>query len=223
VAGGARLVALAEMFAVGFTPHAGRVAEPPDGPTVAWLGAQARRHGAWVGGSVPVLPAGGERPFNRLVLAGPTGQLATYDKVHPFRYAGEDRRFASGVEREVTVDVEGTRTTLTVCYDLRFADQYWDAAPATDLYLVVANWPASRRHHWRSLLVARAIEDQAYVVGVNRVGTGGRESYAGDSCIVDPWGEVLAQGSGVETVLCADVDPAVVARVREEYPFMRDR
>ena len=222
-AGGARLVVLAEMFAVGFTPHTELVAEPPGGPTTVWLLAEARRHDVWVCGSVPIVPRGTARPFNRLVLAGPSGQLATYDKVHPFRHAGEDRRFASGAERVVTVDIDGTRTTLTVCYDLRFADQYWEAAPATDLYVVVANWPAARRHHWRSLLVARAIEDQAYVVGANRVGTGGKEPYAGDSCIVDPWGEVLAQASGVETVLTADVDPTVVARVREEYPFLRDR
>jgi predicted amidohydrolase len=222
-AAGARLVVLTEMFAVGFTPHAELVAEPPGGPTTVWLLDEARRHDLWVCGSVPIAPHGAHRPFNRLVLAGPGGELAHYDKVHPFRYAGEDRRFGTGDQRVVTVDIEGTRTTLTVCYDLRFADQYWAAAPGTDLYVVVANWPAARRHHWRSLLVARAIEDQAYVVGANRVGTGGKESYMGDSCIVDPWGEVLAQASGVETVLVADVDPDVVARVRDEYPFMRDR
>jgi predicted amidohydrolase len=217
------LVALAEMFAVGFTPRVERVAEPPDGPTTTWLRRQAAHHDIWLCGSVPVLPPGAERPFNRLLLAGPKGELEPYDKVHPFRYAGEDRRFASGGQRAVTVDVDGTRTTLTVCYDLRFADQYWEAAPATDLFVVVANWPASRRAHWRNLLVARAIEDQAYVVGVNRVGSGGTESYVGDSCIVDPWGDVLALAAGGEMVLSADVDPAVVARLREEYPFMRDR
>jgi predicted amidohydrolase len=216
-------VVLTEMFAVGFTPHTERVAEPAGGPTTVWLVEEARRHRVWVCGSVPIVPHGADRPFNRLVLAGPDGKVASYDKVHPFRYAGEDRRFGTGTDRVVTVDVEGARTTLTVCYDLRFADQYWDAAPATDLYVVVANWPASRRQHWRALLVARAVENQAYVVGVNRVGAGGKESYTGDSCIVDPWGEVLAQASGIETVLTADVDPAVVARVREEYPFMGDR
>jgi len=220
---GARLVVLTEMFAVGFTPRASLVAEPPGGPTTVWLRDQAQRHGLWLCGSVPVLPHGAERPFNRLVLAGPGDEAASYDKVHPFRFAGEDRRFASGAERVVTAEIDGVRATLTVCYDLRFADQYWEAAPATDLYVVVANWPASRRHHWRALLVARAIEDQAYVVGANRVGTGGKESYSGDSCIVDPWGEVLAQAAEVETVLTADVDPAVVARVRAEYPFLRDR
>jgi predicted amidohydrolase len=211
------------MFAVGFSAHPDRVAEPPDGPTTAWLVAQAGRHDAWVCGSVPVLPTGADRPFNRLVMAGPRGELATYDKVHPFRYAGEDRRFASGTQRAVTVDVDGARVTLTVCYDLRFADQYWDAATATDLYVVVANWPASRRHHWRTLLVARAIEDQAYVVGVNRVGTGGKEVYVGDSCIVGPWGDTLAEATEGETVLTADVDPVVVARVRADYPFLADR
>jgi predicted amidohydrolase len=97
-------------------------------------------------------------------------------------------------------------------------------APGTDCYVVVANWPAARRHHWRSLLVARAIENQAYVVGVNRVGTdGGGLEYAGDSMIVDPLGEVLASAAGGETVLVADVDPETVAGVRARFPFLADR
>ena len=120
--------------------------------------------------------------------------------------------------------VEGLRLGLFVCYDLRFADEFWAVAPATDCYVVVANWPAARRHHWRSLLVARAIENQAYVVGVNRVGVDGNGlEHAGDSMIVDPLGEVLASAAGGETVLVADVDPAVVAGVRARFPFLADR
>ena len=113
--------------------------------------------------------------------------------------------------------------SLFVCYDLRFADEFWGVADQTDLYVVPANWPAARRHHWRSLLVARAIENQAYVVGVNRVGHGGKLDYAGDSAIIDPMGEVLATAAGIETVLVADVDPAMVTATRAQYPFMADR
>ncbi len=218
---GARLVVLTEMFAVGFTMKTERVAEPPDGPTAEWLRAQAARHDLWICGTVPEVEDG-FRPANQFVLAAPDGALHRYAKIHPFSYSGEDERFRAGTG-VVTFDVDGVRVTPFVCYDLRFADVFWDAAAATDLYVVPANWPAGRRAHWRALLVARAIENQAYVVGVNRVGSGGRLDYAGDSCIVDPWGEVLASGAGVETVLVADVDPAVVAKTRADYPFMQDR
>jgi predicted amidohydrolase len=221
-ASSARLVVLTEMFAVGFTMDTARVAEQPGGPTTAWLLAQAERHGVWICGSLPERAPGDDLPVNQLVLASPAGALHRYAKIHPFSYSGEQRHFAAG-DRHVTVDVEGLRVALFVCYDLRFADEFWALAPVTDLYVVPANWPASRRNHWRSLLVARAIENQAYVVGVNRVGEGGRLEYAGDSCIVDPMGEVLAAASGVETVLVADVDPAVVAKTRERFPFLADR
>jgi predicted amidohydrolase len=217
---GARLVVLTEMFAVGFTAETDKVAEGPDGPTSQWLAAHAAALDLWICGSVPV--STGAKPANRLVLAGPAGQRVTYDKIHPFSYAGEQTRFSAGAGA-VNTAVDGVRTNLSVCYDLRFADQYWGAAPDTDLYVVVANWPASRRHHWRSLLVARAIENQAYVVGVNRVGTGGTETYVGDSCIVDPLGEVLVQATGVETILSAEVDPEVVRATRAKFPFLADR
>jgi predicted amidohydrolase len=222
VAGGARLVVLPEMFAVGFSLDTAKVGEAPGGPTSEWLSATAKEHHIWICGSVPVIDPGRDRPVNRLVLAGPEGAQVVYDKIHPFSYAREDAHFASG-DVAVTIDVAGVRTTLSICYDLRFADQYWGAAPATDLYVVVANWPASRRHHWRSLLVARAIENQAYVVGVNRVGIGGKESYVGDSCIVDPLGEILSHAAGVETIVSADIDPAVVERTRAAFPFLADR
>ncbi len=215
-ASGARLVVLPEMFAVGFTMHTERVAEPAEGPTVAWLRGQAAAHGVWIGGSFPAGSPG--RPANQFALAAPSGEVLRYDKIHPFSYSGEDEHYRAGTATW-TADVEGVRVTPFVCYDLRFADGFWDAAAETDLFVVPANWPAARRHHWRTLLVARAIENQAYVLGVNRVGG----DYVGDSCIVDPWGEVLASGAGGETVLVADVDPAVVAKTRADYPFMHDR
>jgi len=221
-AGGARLVVLTEMFAVGFTLDTTRVAEPPDGPTTAWLQEQAGAHGLWICGSVPVLDLDRDRPANRLVLAGPDGTTTTYDKIHPFSYAGEHRRYAPG-SAPVGVEIEGVRVSLSVCYDLRFADQYWGAAPVTDLYVVVANWPAVRRDHWRALLVARAIENQAYVIGVNRVGAGGRETYVGDSAIIDPAGRAVAEAGAAETTITATIDTEVVRQTRETYPFLADR
>ena len=225
-AAGARLVALTEMYATGFSMNTEKTAEAAGGPAGRFLVEQAQQHGVWVAGSVAEIPQQHEdplsRPFNTLILAAPDGGECRYRKIHPFTYSGEHDHFAAGGDH-VTVDVEGLRVTLFVCYDLRFADEFWATATDTDAYLVVANWPEKRRTHWRTLLRARAIENQAYVVGVNRVGTGGRLDYAGDSTIVDPMGEVLAYGAGAETMLLADLSAEVVGDVRERLPFLPDR
>lgn len=231
VEAGARLVALPEMFACGFSMNARAVQEPPDGPSVRFLRERAAEYGVWIAGSLPELPeeaepGGRRRPYNTLVLAGPGGELHRYRKIRPFSFAGEDKHYGAGTET-VTIELpsgdELLRTTLFICYDLRFADLFWDAAEETDLFLVIANWPAVRRRHWTALLAARAIENQAYVVGVNRVGEGGGLEYAGDSRIVDPMGEVLAAAAGGETMLLADLDPGRVRQVRKELPFLADR
>jgi predicted amidohydrolase len=222
VGAGARLIVLTEMFATGFSMATDRTAEDLDGPIVSWLRDQASTHEVWLAGSLALRDPARDLPLNALCLVSPEGELHRYDKLHPFTYAGEHERFDAG-DRFVTVDVDGLRLTLFVCYDLRFADEFWATAPGTDAYLVVANWPEARRHHWRALLDARAIENQAYVVGVNRVGEGGKLSYAGDSRIVDPLGEVLAAGAGRETILLADLDPEVVRDVRSSLPFLPDR
>jgi predicted amidohydrolase len=219
---GAGLVVLTEMFPTGFSMEPERVAEPEGGPSTEFVRTQAAELGVWLAGSVPIRPDGGGRAVNRLLLAGPGGELHHYDKIHPFTYSGEHEHYAAG-SRRVTVAVDGVRVTPFVCYDLRFADEFWAEAHGTDCYVVVANWPAARRAHWQALLVARAIENQAYVVGVNRVGEGGGLAYAGDSRIIDPLGEILAAGAGGETILLAEVDPAVVAETRRRYPFLADR
>ncbi|HEY5663367.1 MAG TPA: nitrilase-related carbon-nitrogen hydrolase [Ilumatobacter sp.] len=226
-ASGAGLVLLTETFATGFgfgTP--GFVTEPEGGPSARFLVEQARRHQVWVGGSCPEIradaPADDQRPSNTFVLAGPDGTEHRYRKIHPFSFAGEERHVRAGTEL-VTVDVGGFRVSMFVCYDLRFADEFWQLAPDTDLYLVPANWPAARRSHWQTLLQARAIENQAYVVGVNRVGEGGGLAYSGDSRIVDPLGELLATASHTESVLLADLSSEHVATVRDRFRFLPDR
>ena len=224
-AAGPDLLLLTEMFATGFSMQTHRTAEPHDGPTVHWLQEQARAHDTLIAGSLPLLPEGASHdalPTNALMVVGPSGVLVRYDKVHPFSYAGEHERFRAGDE-PVVIEVAGARVGLSVCYDLRFADLYWDRAPAVDVEVVVANWPAARRHHWRALLDARAIENQCFVVGVNRVGNGGGLDYAGDSRIVDPLGEMVAGAAAQESVLTVDIDPAEVAGVRERFPFRADR
>jgi predicted amidohydrolase len=219
---GARLAVLTEMYATGFSMQAERVAEPEGGPASTFLTEQAAAHDIWLYASVAEHPRSGGLPRNVGVLCAPDGRQHRYAKIHPFTYAREHEIYDAGTD-VVTVDVEGLRVSLFVCYDLRFADEFWMVAPTTDCYLVCANWPEVRRHAWRSLLVARAIENEAYVIGVNRVGVGGKLDYAGDSAIVDPLGETLASGSRTEAILVADVDPAVVASVRTRFPFLRDR
>ncbi|MBA3548597.1 MAG: carbon-nitrogen family hydrolase [Nannocystis sp.] len=222
-AAGARLVVLPEMFACGFSMATERVREAPDGPSARFLAEQAAQHGLWICGSIPETAAGEARPYNTLVLASPGGQVShRYRKIHPFSFAGEHEHYGAG-DLHVTVDIEGLRCTLFVCYDLRFADEFWARAHDTDAYIVVANWPERRRRHWTTLLQARAIENQAYVVGVNRVGHGSGVDYSGDSRIIDPWGEILAAAAGGETMLLADIKPTNVQDARDKFPVLKDR
>jgi predicted amidohydrolase len=219
---GARLVVLTEMYATGFSMKTERIAETVGGPSAQFLVDQARTNGVWLCASVPELAGTNDRPFNQLVLAAPDGRTWRYAKIHPFTYGREDEHYAAG-DAFLTVEIEGVRCSFFVCYDLRFADEFWSLAAHTDCYVVPANWPAARREHWTTLLRARAIENEAYVVGVNRVGEGGKLHYAGDSMVVDPFGVVVAQAGDAETVVTADVDPARVRQVRAEYPFLQDR
>ena len=231
VASGAQLVLLTETFSTGFGfGEPGFESEPTGGVSSQFLADQAVLHGVWVGGSCPEIhpeaPADDQRPSNCFVLAGPDGTQHRYRKIHPFSHAGEERFVRAGDEL-VTVDVAGFRVSMFVCYDLRFADEFWQLALDTDVYLVPANWPEKRRRHWMTLLTARAIENQAYVVGVNRVGAAGGEggtlTYSGDSRIVDPAGELLATASQTESVLLADLSTDVVAQTRDHFRFLPDR
>ncbi len=218
---GAGLALLPEMFPTGFSMAADEIAEAPDGTTVAWMVEQASTHGLHLAGSMAI--TGDPLPTNRLVLAGPDGVVGHYDKIHTFSYSRENEHYQAGT-KFLTADIDGVRTTFFICYDLRFANEFWATAADTDLYVVVANWPRARRFHWQTLLQARAIENQAYVAAVNRVGTDGNDlDYAGDSVIIDPMGNVLASASETETILLGDVDPDEVTRVRKRWPFMADR
>jgi len=219
-AGGARLALLPEMFNTGFSMDSRRIAQPPGGPSEAFLREQAAARRLWILASIP--EAGEPAPRNMALLVSPGGSVTRYAKIHPFSYAGEHEHYVAG-ERVVTADVEGLRVTPFVCYDLRFPEPFRLAAPDTDLFAVVANWPDERREHWRTLLRARAIENQAYVAGVNRVGDGGRLHYAGDSAVLSPLGETLSEGADREMVLFADVDPTSVQKLRTRFPALNDR
>jgi len=224
-ANGARLVVLSEMFSTGFAmgdEWASRLPEARGGASSQFLRAMATTHATWVAGSCPELADGEALPANTLVIAAPDGAVYRYEKIHPFTYGGEDRYFRAG-SAHLTVEIDGLSVSGFVCYDLRFADHFWALAGTTDVFIVPANWPASRAAHWSTLLEARAIENQAYVVGVNRVGTGGSLVYGGGSRIVGPFGENIAQGDDSETILYAEVSREMVVETRAKFPFLRDR
>lgn len=235
-AGGAGLVLLAETFSTGFSFSNPDIAEPEGGPSSQFLMAQAAEHGLWVGGTCaeldPSRPDDDQRVSNVFVLAGPDGTVHRYRKIHPFSHGGEDQFVRAGTEH-LTVDIDGVRCSLFVCYDLRFADEFWAVAHDTDVYLLPANWPTKRRVHWQTLARARAIENQAYFVAVNRVGRDGpvdadgnrtgQLDHVGDSVVVDPLGEVLVSAAGAETILYADIDTDLVASTRRHFQFLHDR
>jgi omega-amidase len=220
-AAGAGLIVLAEMFGTGFSMRPERIAEPEGGPGEQFLLEQATEHGATLIASIAQTGPDG-RHRNNAVVARPDGTVHRYAKIHPFTYAGEHEQYAAG-EEHLTVDIDGLRTSVFVCYDLRFADEFWALAHDTDLYVVVANWPQPRHEHWRALLRARAIENQCYVVGVNRVGLAKELPHAGGSAIIDPLGSVLVEGDNAPAVLCAGVEAGTVRRIRAEFPFLPDR
>ncbi len=220
------LVVLPETFLSGFTNETRGNAETMDGEGVHWLRALAAEVGAVVTGSLVVRE--GERCVNRLMWMRADGSLETYDKRHLFRMAGEHERYAEG-KRRLVVEIDGWRICPQVCYDLRFpvwlrngydrASQRFDY----DLLVFVANWPAARRHAWSTLLRARAIENLAYCVGVNRVGVDGNDlSYAGDSVALDFLGQPLVECGAQEQVVTLTLDPAALTAHRARFPAWMD-
>jgi omega-amidase len=219
---GAQLVALPEMCTTGFTMDAALQAETLEGPSVRALGRMAADAGIHLlaGVALRECVAGEDRAVNTAMLFDDEGTMrALYRKQRVFGYAGEDKVYAPGAEA-VTATVHGVRIAPFVCYDLRFPELFRRVARDVDVIVIIANWPARRRAHWDALVRARAIENQAYVVAVNRVGDGGGIAYDGGSAAFDPWGEPLATSGGA--VALVDVDPARVRAVRDEYPFLRD-
>jgi len=215
------LVVLPEMFTTGFTMDAPGQAETMDGPSVAWLKATAKRTGAAVCGSL-VIEDGGKH-LNRFVLAGPDGGLLHYDKRHLFRLAGEGEHYDAGA-RLVSAEIAGWTVRPMVCYDLRFP--VWSRRRDADdfqLLVYVANWPSPRHNAWETLLRARAIENQCYVVGVNRIGSDGNDvPYSGGSAVIDYTGKDIVNLEDADASAVAELDPAMLAKFRDRFPFAVD-
>ena len=214
----ADLVVLPEMFATGFGADPERAAQTAEGPVVEWMRKMSQRYGHVLAGSVIVRT---ERGFaNRLLFVRPDGSVEWYDKRHLFSLGGEDERFVAGDSRRV-VEWRGMRFLLTVCYDLRFP--VWCRNRGDyDAILCVASWPAARRGVWRTLLRARAIENQAYVIGVNRTGSDPQCRYAGDSAVIDFRGDTLCEADDAEGIFAASLDRRALDRFRAKFPVWRD-
>ena len=213
------LVVLPEMFSTGFSMAAAELAEDMDGPTVDWMREEAAALGCVIAGSLIVRDGG--RCYNRLVWARPDGSLEHYDKRHLFRLAGEQEHYAAG-SRRLVVALKGWRVCPMICYDLRFP--VWSRSRGDyDLLLYVANWPQRRALAWSTLLRARAIENQSYVVGVNRIGKDGNgTAYAGDSVALDFLGQPLSSEGGGDRVETAVHDLESLRAYRESFPVHLD-
>lgn len=221
--GGAEVVVLPEMFSTGFSMQPQKMAETMEGPTVAWMRTIAQKKRIILAGSVMI--AEGENFFNRFIWMQPNGVCYQYDKRHLFAYAGEDKHYTAG-DKRVIVSVKGWKILLQVCYDLRFpvwARQSTRNEPEYDVILYVANWPERRSLAWKTLLQARAIENQCYVIGVNRVGEDGNGiAHSGDSRIIDPTGQILFEHSQTPTMFSHHLDEHLLQETRQKLPFLKD-
>ena len=216
------LVVLPEMFATGFSMNLNVTRQSPAREDETFLAEIAREHGVFVVGGL--VDGGMDRLARNEALAfSPDGKLlARYAKIHPFTLGGEADVHQKGAEI-VKFDCEGFVVAPFVCYDLRFPEIFRAAArQGTNLFVVIALWPVKRQQHWLTLLQARAIENQAYVVGVNRVGTDPKFFYSGRSVVVDPHGVIIADAGEREHVLVATIDPEVAISWRRDFPAQAD-
>ncbi len=223
------LVVLPEMFNTGFSMQPELFAETMDGETLEWMKTVSNKNGIVLTGSVMIEEKG--KYFNRLIWMLPNGQYGYYDKRHLFAYAEEDKHYSAGNKRLIA-SVNGWKINLQVCYDLRFP--VWarqspslsgevEKGPEYDVLIYVANWPERRSHAWKTLLCARAIENQCYVVGVNRVGDDAKNiHYSGNSLVIDPMGQVLYHMADEEDINTIILSKEKSEEVRTKFPFLND-
>ncbi len=218
------IVVLPEMFNTGFSMRPEALAETMDGETVEWMKKVSRENGIVLTGSLMIEDAGNY--YNRLIWMLPNGQYGYYDKRHLFAFGEEDKHYSPGNKRLIA-SVKGWKINLQVCYDLRFPvwarQKNTEAGAEYDVLIYVANWPERRSHAWKTLLCARAIENQCYVVGVNRVGSDGKNIYySGNSLVIDPLGQVLYHMADEEDVNTITLQKEMLEDVRSKFPFWKD-
>lgn len=220
----ADVLVLPEIWTTGYhLKELGQWAENEDSSTLKALKEIARENKKWIiAGSLPVRRENGI--FNSMYVLGPDGLVAAeYDKIHMFSMYGEAKYFLPGTRRSVC-SLNGTVAGLAICYDLRFPELFRSlTADGAQIIVVVAEWPAARRDHWRLLCQTRAIENQVYIVAVNCVGEHKGIVFHGHSLLVSPDGVILAEGDDTEQILCADIDLLEINKVRQRLPVWQDR
>jgi omega-amidase len=226
------VVVLPEMFSTGFSMKPELLAETMQEETVQWMKRISAGQKIILTGSVIIKEE--NNFYNRLVWMLPNGEYGVYDKRHLFAFAKEDEHYTAGNKRLIA-SVKGWKINLQVCYDLRFPvwarqsplrhamEKGQGGEAEFDVLIYVANWPERRSHAWKTLLQARAIENQCYVVGVNRVGNDGNNIYhSGDSMVIDPMGEILYTKNGVEDIFTATLTKEHLISIRHKFPFWKD-
>lgn len=215
----ADIVIFPEMTLTGFSQKVDKIGEE-NYETIDWFKKQSVKYAIYTCfGHVEGKQGKGK---NNLSVISPKGELlTTYTKLHPFSYSGEDKFYSKG-EGVAAFNINGVKASAFICYDLRFPEIFQIASKEAELIIIIANWPESRREAWITLLKARAIENQCFIAGVNRVGVGDGIKYSGDSMVVDPKGNVL-MSSQVEELLVCDISTEEVKRFREKFPYKKDR
>ena len=221
------IVILPEMFSTGFSMNAATLAETMDGQGVEWMKRISRENKIILTGSLIIEED--NHFYNRLIWMQPDGNFGYYNKRHLFGFAGEDKYYTAGNKRLIC-SVNRWKINLQICYDLRFP--VWarqqhtgdeNSNPEFDLLIYVANWPERRSHAWKTLLTARAIENQCFVAGVNRTGKDVNDIYhSGDSMIIDPMGEILYHQNGEEDIFTITLEMETLSQIRAKLPFLKD-
>ena len=214
------LIVLPEMFTTGFSMNAEKLAQEMDGKAAVWLREKSRSRQTDITGSMIIRENG--KYFNRLLWAKPDGTLFHYDKRHLFRMTGEEKVYSAG-DRNITVELKGWRIRPFICYDLRFPCWTRNINNSYDVAIFIANWPEKRTSHWKTLLPARAIENQCYVIGLNRVGDDGNGYYhSGDSSVIDPAGIIIFRKQDEESVFTASLSYTALQEYRKSFPAWMD-
>nr|CBX27443.1 UPF0012 hydrolase yafV [uncultured Desulfobacterium sp.] len=214
------LIVLPEMFTTGFSMNAKKLAREMGDASVEWL--KNKSCSKWVDITGSMIIKEGGKYFNRLLWAKPDGTLLYYDKKHLFRMTGEEKVYREG-NNNLTVELNGWKIRPFICYDLRFPCWTRNFNKAYDVAVFVANWPEARSYHWETLLLARAIENQCYVIGVNRVGKDGNGyNHIGNSSIIDPAGNIMFRKQNEECIYTSTLSYSILEEYRKSFPAWMD-
>jgi predicted amidohydrolase len=213
------LIVLPEMFTTGFSMNPKDISETMSGETIQWMKTNASKMNSVICGSIIIEEE--DKYFNRFIWVNPDGSIHHYDKKHLFSFAGENENYTPG-SKKLIIEYKGWKICPLICYDLRFP--VWSRnSEDYDLLIYVANWPDKRKLAWKTLLTARAIENQCYVIGVNRIGKDIKNYYSGDSSLINALGETLYTNSHIEDIYTTTISKYDLDKVRNQLPFLNDK